>query len=221
MESNMPCNHPNAWTRELDPALLRRLAEAADGFRNKKQRYFLVGGLKPGHGGSHEVHGPYEKSDELPQHLCDDIAQGKRGWFGPFEGQGPSATALLIDEMDIRVKHPNGEQEQPVMGFPAHRFDLLVWSRSAIEKFLVPYYARMYGGAYVDRLLAVYDAEPLQIIGHLPGTEYEQIDQRLRGDELVVGGLQPGVAVAVKMSGKLTPGFTMTALLPNGGERSL
>lgn len=218
----MPCSLSDSWTRSLPPSLVRRLAEAADGFRHRKKRYFFVARLLPDVGGTHELHGPYEKSQDVPDALCAEITSGIRGWFGPFEADGPSLTARVIHEMDIRTKKSDNSDGEPIPGFQAHRLDALFWSRSVLEKFAVPYYARMYGGAYVDKLLAQFDAEPLQLAGHLPGTEYENFDLPASiGEGLApLPVLSPGIAVVFRSIG-LREGPQGSALLPNGDWKDL
>lgn len=221
----MKCKeHPNHWEKGLSPSLLRRLAEAADGFRDKHETFYLVAKLTADDHGNHEVRGPFKKSEDLPPDLCQDIGEG-RGWFGPFQGKGPKEGTLLVEEMDLALKTAGESPEHSNKKIPAHRFDCLAWSRSALEKFLVPYYARMYGGAYVDRLLTEFEADPLQMVGHLPGTEYEQVDAA--GPAAAVGDgepgpeeLQPGIAVLIRAP-KRQEEPEMIALLPGGGTRVL
>jgi len=75
---------------------------------------------------------------------------------------------------------------------PAGRYaaDAVFWSQSAVEKFVIPYYASVYGDhadAIVHKLLDVLKPIPLEgsesdpafAIAHLPASEYVTLDEAL------------------------------------------
>jgi hypothetical protein len=49
-------------------------------------------------------------------------------------------------------------------------FDALFWSESAVEKFLIPYYARIKDTRFLDQLRRDFRDKSVYMIGHLPWT---------------------------------------------------
>lgn len=219
----MPCNPDQMLKRAIRPSLARRLAEAADGFRHKHEKYFFVAKFEPeADGRNHLIAGPFKTPAEVPEELCTEITAGHRGWFGPFQGEQTPSTALLIHEMDISTMRPGETDVSQVRSVPARRFDCLFWSRSALEKFAVPYYARMYGGEYVNKLLKEFESDSFQMVAHLPGTEYEELSAapRVPGDKDDGQPLPPGIAAFIRLD-TLREEPIVTALLPDGSLRML
>ena len=207
----MSCN-PVPSTVPIPPLLANQLAESALGYRETTGNFFLLGTLAPTPYGPHVILGPFLDTDPLPEPLCQDIQNGIRGCFGPYRGEGPNPGALIVNRITIETLNPDGSAG-PTKSFSAMGLDTLWWKRSALEKFAVSYYAQMYGGAYSDRLIEAFEDDPLQMIGHLPGTEYLDID------------LDTSWGVAVLVSGfdtanPLAPVLTR-ALLPNGEWKQL
>ncbi len=171
----MSCN-PIPTNVSPPPLLEKQLKEAAKGWSETEGRFYLLGTLKPAPHGAHVILGPFLEDEPLPEPLCQDIQNGIRECFGPYDGTGPNPKALVVNHITIDTLLPGGVGAGPSKEFPAKGLDTLWWKRSALEKFAFPYYVQMYGQKYVDRLMEEFEADPLQVIGHLPGTEYLAID---------------------------------------------
>ncbi|HYR12060.1 MAG TPA: hypothetical protein VEQ60_30020 [Longimicrobium sp.] len=164
---------PSPWAKEIPATLIRRLGEAADGFRGKGKAYYVVS-LTPDAHGNHEVLGPYAKKKDVPAKVAAQVKSGMRGWFGPIHTPGPSPAStsdIVITDLVLSTRGPGSTTGKVTI--EGSKFDCLFYSISAIEKFAIPYYARMFGGDYVKRLHESVTADNFLLMGHLPGTEYQ------------------------------------------------
>jgi hypothetical protein len=178
-------NYP--WTREIPATLIRRLGEAADGCRGTPGAYYLAS-LAPDKYGNHKIFGPYPTTtaDSLPR----DASKGEWGWFGPVRTPAYSPT-YTIETIDIGTSKPGG-----TVNLMGPDFDCLFYSLSAVEKFAVPYYARMFGGDYVTRLLAAFRSSNLHLMGHLPRSEYQKLGVDASSDAALSF---PGIAAVIRI----------------------
>ena len=163
----MSTEFPYSWTKEIPATLIRRLGEAADGFRGRGKAYYVVK-LEPDTDGNHEVDGPYEKKEDIAGTVVGaEVTSGVRGLFGPIL-TGPLGVpkAVTITKIDISTAAAKKELTGKDFG------DCMFYSVSAIEKFAIPYYARMFGGDYVKRLHDSVTKDDFLLMVHLPGTEY-------------------------------------------------
>lgn len=163
---------PNPWLNKLPASLIRRLGEAADGFRGKGEAYFVVT-IMPDADGYHAVSGPYRKESDVSKAIEGELAAGSAGWFGPILTPLSKTPPCPIREFNVSTCLGG-------VTIPRERFDCLFYSISAVEKFAIPYYARMYGGDYVKELHRKFEASDLQLMGHLPGTEYDFVKKGRR-----------------------------------------
>lgn len=161
--------------------LLREIAECASGMRSH-DLYFIVGDDKADPHGFRFVADPKQPVEETDDttviHVsrCDDP---RPRVTTAIIGDG----ADLINLLDLTVGTDDPHQAGT---YPA---DAVFWSVSAVEKFLVPYYASVYGdqaASYVASLLAVLlppadgagDAaldDTAYAIAHLPSSEYTKL----------------------------------------------
>jgi hypothetical protein len=123
-------------------SLLRRLAEAADGFRDGMPRWVAI--HRKGQQGHHDVLGVFRSFD-----LANDTAQ-KRGpeyaTFGPFvtKDDPPDLSSTDEDVVEVTVRQKNGV----VKRFSPDSVDALFWSLAAFDKFIAPYLTSVDGVRY-------------------------------------------------------------------------
>jgi hypothetical protein len=168
---------------------IRRIAEAADGFRDGAQ-FWLVCRYESGpkhnyditkHRDPDEARGVAERKNQGSQPLP---ARPDYGVFGPFVSGPPEEERRPI--MDIYIQ-PQGKPLQSLGqalkeggywdGDPGKPLpcDMIAWSRSAIEKFAEPYYLRVVDVDGVTELRGAFsDGETFGII-HLPTTDYVEM----------------------------------------------
>jgi len=150
--------------------VLREIAEAASGMRDKDV-YFVV---KDGNPVTIHPHfKPQNPSDDTVvihcAPVCDPILPVGAASIAPPGGRP-------IDLLNIQVP---GQGPHPGGGHAAA--DAVFWSISAVEKFLVPYYASVYGddgprigGTLLDLLLqtGLPKVQRPFAVAHLPSSEY-------------------------------------------------
>lgn len=189
---------------------LRRIAEAADGFRTGNP-FWLVSRLKPDANFNYHIT-KHDTEDDANTRLAQATREGRGrirfARFGPFEpGDGGGATSVTLPrkrvenvilkieggrEFDVgevlkrRGLWTNGE-------FPA---DMIVWSQAAFEKFAETYYYRLLGQKGVDHLRTQFNKGSVVGIIHLPTTDYTESGNltTYTGVEQVVGLMDADVA---------------------------
>jgi hypothetical protein len=126
-------------TSPKSASLLRRLGEAADGYRDGKDKYVVADQRFP-----HYVVGVYDDSTE-----ARSVAKARGGTyrvFGPFRtpvDDPPDLSGGSSDVVEVIVVRRDGERR-----YRADSVDALFWSLAAFDKFVVPYLAVVYGGQY-------------------------------------------------------------------------
>ena len=152
---------------------LRELAETAAGLRNNKDLYFIVSG-NPVTFRWQADPPPYPPEPGTLVIHCQPLpAYVPPVHFAKIGEDEQHAVDLLNIKVEERPPYPAGT-------FAA---DAVFWSVSAVEKFLVPYYAATYGDdgpRYAQMVLdaLLYPAPnvtPLAV-AHLPSTEYVPIE---------------------------------------------
>jgi len=170
----------------LDSMQLRKIAEAVSGYRGTP-RYWLV--LTTGADGSLA----YEIAPEDPGYRRDAVVIPCQT---PKEARRPpvvsasicAAGAPEVDLLNLQLEDDEGDV--------VYRADAVFWGESSVEKFVVPYYASVYGaeaGEKVTELLDAYngvtsavgqaragEGEPnvTEAYGlvHIPRSEYIELD---------------------------------------------
>jgi hypothetical protein len=207
--------------------LLREIAECASGMRSH-DLYFVVDAADPNR--FTVVQDPTapvkETSDTVVIHVSRSDDPATRVTTAII-GDG----ADLINLLDLTVGTDDPHQGGT---FPA---DAVFWSVSAVEKFLVPYYASVYGdqaGTYVASLLAVLlpprdvtDGDALEdtafAIAHLPSSEYTKLmleDQPGQAFVPHAVALKPGGRVHPVVAKAGSPAAHSTANPRTNGSRS-
>jgi hypothetical protein len=123
-------------------SLLRRLAEAADGFRDGKPRWVVI--HRRGDKGHHDVRGVFMTFQEAS--FTAQRAGPEYATFGPFvtKDDPPDESSTEEDVVEVLVRQKNGV----VKRFGADSVDALFWSLAAFDKFIAPYLTTVDGVRY-------------------------------------------------------------------------
>jgi hypothetical protein len=132
-------------------SLLRRLAEAADGYRDGRPRWVVI--HRKGIEGHHDVAGVFMSSEEanvVVQRTGPDYAV-----FGPFvtvDDPPDESTPSPKDVVEVTIKQRDGE----VIRIDPNKVDALFWTLAAFDKFVVPYLTRVDGARYAAEQRELY-----------------------------------------------------------------
>lgn len=144
--------------------LLRRLAEAVDGFRG--QEVFCRSRFTP------DAQFDFEVSVEPAEPSGLTTLAAKQdpdfGVFGPFltpEAKGPNLKDTRIKKITITL------DDDRVVNVNPKKTDALFWTVSAVEKFLVPYYASVNSALAANTVLHTFDRAGMICTEHGPETE--------------------------------------------------
>ena len=137
--------------RSLTASELRKLAEAADGIRDQPA-YVVWGPNGP------EVKTTLAKNDELIVE-CDTKSDVKsRPAFKSITIDPP-----LVDRNGHRISHVE------------RKYDAMFWSEAAVEKFVIPYYARFTTAHHIARIMTAFNHPATMAIIHPPLSEIQFI----------------------------------------------
>ena len=191
LDATPPTDEPVAGTQPvLSSRQLRKIAEAVAGYR-ESPTFWLV--LTQDADGSlaYEVRpqdpGPLSNAVVIPCHT-------------PKVAERPPVTAAFIQAAGaepVDLLHLRLEDLEDDEGNAAHTADAVFWGESSVEKFVVPYYASVYGdeaGEAVTELLNAYNgvqAESARLeeadgvpnltevygLVHIPRSEYIELDE--------------------------------------------
>ena len=114
-------------------SLLRRLAEAADGFRDGKPRWVAI--HREGQQGHHKVLGVFRTYQEAAFEARR--AGPEYAAFGPFVtvDDPPDLSSTDEDVVEVIVRQKNKVEKR----FSADSVDALFWTLAAFDKFIAPY----------------------------------------------------------------------------------
>ncbi|HEU0299012.1 MAG TPA: hypothetical protein VFR37_06140 [Longimicrobium sp.] len=181
-------DEPVATTQPvLTSQQLRRIAEGVSGYRGSP-RFWLV--LTQGEDGSLAYRAEPEDPGSLPNAVVIPCQT-------PLAAERPpvvSATIQAAGAEPVDLLHLHLEDDE---GHVIHTADAVFWGESSVEKFVVPYYASVYGndaGEAVTDLLNTYNGtgaaegaelegtegepNPTEVYGlvHIPRSEYIELD---------------------------------------------
>jgi hypothetical protein len=155
--------------KEVPASLLRRLAEAADGIRNGEPIYY-VAELAPDDNAGHDVLGYFESAEhafKYPPVMNNMLlTSGRYMIFGPYRtDDDPNYRPKGIKEV---ILVPERGESVRLCG---KKFDCVFWSLSAMDKFVIPYYASV-GDLKKAKKVRDDFIEPVSIAGiHVPGSD--------------------------------------------------
>jgi hypothetical protein len=131
-------------TTRVSATMLRVLAEAADGNRTGRPVFFVADYRFP-----HQVAGPFDSREEAERLRAD--SGSTFGVFGPYVTPPETAADTAPRVVGIRITMMTRRGRQTIDLDP-RKVDALFLSGSAGSKFVIPYYAGIYGPEYADRL---------------------------------------------------------------------
>jgi hypothetical protein len=155
-------------TSAKSASLLRRLAEAADGFRDGKPRWVAI--HRNGDRGHHDVLGVFRTFQEAS--FMARRAGPEYAVFGPFVtiDDPPDQSSNGTDVVEVIVRQKNGVEKR----FDGDSVDALFWSLAAFDKFVAPYLTSVDGVRYAaeQRELFRIDKSPLahSVLAHKAGS---------------------------------------------------
>jgi hypothetical protein len=165
-------DEPSSRRPKLNSLQLRRIAEWASGDRDEAFEFVVdpdgkVSKKKPG-----EVAPP----DSVTIPVWTPLRDPDRPELIEASVQAKGA-AKPVDLLNLKTKD----------GTPLGRADSVFWTESAVEKFVIPYYASVYGweaGAKISALLEAFepsksgnDATQVFAMAHIPKSEYLMLNE--------------------------------------------
>jgi len=130
-------------------SLLKRLAEAADGFRDGQPK-FVVAALEFPHRVI-AVRGDSLAADSLAQDSSTSSLHFKA--FGPYLTVLEPGVDTLLDNVDSVVVYHIGGGTKTYQG---EEYDALFWGLPAFDKFVAPYLTGVSGATYADSIRGQY-----------------------------------------------------------------
>jgi hypothetical protein len=125
----------------VSATLLRALAEAADGFRTDRDVYLVADYRFP-----HNIAGSFASRPAAEKVRADSGAYF--GVFGPYRTAKDPGSDSATRVIGIRLLTENAQGQRRSIVVDPKVVDALFFSPSAVDKFVVPYYTRIYGPQY-------------------------------------------------------------------------
>jgi hypothetical protein len=127
----------------IPAGLAKRLAEAADSFRDNMYHYFVCKTQFP-----YDLHNTAgyaysEEASSAADSLLQDLGSGYYK-FGPYKTADPDETTIEYDSVKITFLL-NGNELSEKTQILSNGADAVILSLSAYDKFFQPYYVRLYG----------------------------------------------------------------------------
>jgi hypothetical protein len=144
-------------TNAVSATMLRVLAEAADVDRTGKPVYLVADYRFP-----HTVIGHVSSRREAERLRAD--SGSTFGIFGPYTtpaDPAPADTASRVVAVTLTWQTPRGRVDRKL----DPKVDALFLTQSAVDKFVTPYYERIYGPAYSEKLARLGPMPPMPMPG--------------------------------------------------------
>jgi hypothetical protein len=137
-----PIDLPAAQTQRVETAsLLRRLAEAVDGYRDGQPRFVIANRQPP-----HRVAGVFTSADSAADSLARLPDRTGYAVFGPYRAfEKPAPVVVAEEQVDSVIVVAKGGKRRVYLGA---KVDALFWSLPAFDKFVVPYLTAVHGPRY-------------------------------------------------------------------------
>jgi hypothetical protein len=133
----------------IPASLARRLAEAADGFRNVPQVFFIAGYARP-----HAFKDFPDLTSAETYFSEKGLSVNDYGIFGPYKTYDDVEKLNLTGiedfaKVDIDIYLKNGDHQK--FSLPGG-IDAIFLNLSSLEKFVFPYYCHLYGVEYAQQM---------------------------------------------------------------------
>jgi hypothetical protein len=159
--------------RPITSGLARRLAAAADGYRNGHLIWFTAR-YEP-------VGGNYEISEAIESQARPAAPEDPEfGVFGPFKNDADAIKRTPVIGVTLHLE--GGETRR----FAADKYDAVIWSNSAIRKFALPHYAEYIGLEYAMAVRDGFLKNNVAAFVHGPNTEYRMVRTDDDGDNFLI-----------------------------------
>jgi hypothetical protein len=135
-------------------SLLKRIAEAADGYRDGESRFVVAALEFP-----HQVLGVFADSaaaDSIAQDSSTSALHFKT--FGPYLTELEDGVVSNLDNVDSVVVYHSDEGPKTYLG---EDYDALFWGLAAFDKFVAPYLTSVSGATYADTVRQLYKSGQL------------------------------------------------------------
>lgn len=158
----------------ITPMLARALAQSAASAYAPATDFYVVARYEPLDG----VTDPFnvQKPSSLEEAEARQRELGEAyGIFGPFKnahgGLRPRDGQATVSSLQVHVTRGF----EPVT-IPGNEFDALFYSIQAVEKFVLPYYEQVYSPLFAQHVLDNFYNAELALMGHLPWSEYVEVN---------------------------------------------
>jgi hypothetical protein len=134
----------------LKPAtLLRRLAEAADGYRDGRDKFVVAAQVFP-----HKVAGVFSTREEADRVARDSARSPDRyAVFGPYRTPPDMDVSPEVNDVDSVVTYL---KDKTTRTYDGDEYDALFWSLPAFDKFVAPYLTFVAGADHAQRQREAY-----------------------------------------------------------------
>lgn len=178
--------------RPWPASLVIRMGEAADGYRDGIERWFVVSYAPP-----HDLRvfldrGEAEAARDGLQQEMDAAGAGEVcEVFGPFATEpdpGPFGPKAGVASIAVTVRRGD---EEVVVPIDPRKYDSIFWSLSAVDKFAIPYYVGMSGLDFATSVREKFVGNEVFLMGHMPNSTYAPEFLQTR-EEIGPPGILPG-----------------------------
>lgn len=209
----MSDSYPTLFDRAISVQLARALAEAADGLPFEFSPIYLASSYQPVAdplGGGFHVYGPYRSVDDLPPWIKDKVEDKEYGVFGPFEVTPKPADGSRVSGLDLQI------EGHPTFSYPVLP-DAVFLTAAAVEKFALPYYERIFGPRFAEKIALQFEISEVQVMAHYPWSEYTD-GTRVPATPLFLRSTSSGLGLAPPHSSRgVPPGHGFMQVRPGGG----
>ncbi len=135
------------FNTSIPASLAKRLGEAADGFRNVGNVYFVAGYSWP-----HKIKEFFDPNSA--KQFLSSLTTGEADIFGPFNTSDEMGELNLfnvqdIESIEVKIKYNGGCVHNEVL---EGNIDSIFLNLASFDKFVFPYYCKLYGADYAKTL---------------------------------------------------------------------
>jgi len=129
--------------KDITASLLKRLGEAADGYRGENDIYIVASYTFP-----HEL--SVFNSESKAKEYYSILDQDENNIFGPYNTPIENPPTDTIISIIVNIEKDDGSVNEIILD--PKEYDALFFSESAKDKFLYPYYTNLYGVEFAAKM---------------------------------------------------------------------